>query len=486
MNSIRFFAALFVAKLAMLGLKITRHNGTQLPGVLAIKICPDFLGRIAHPEKILGVTGTNGKTTVVNLLNDALTTSGIRVLSNKMGSNLHTGVASALIMGTSIFNKSRYSVAVFELDERATPRIFPYLAPDLLVVTNLFRDSTKRNAHSGYIFWVIDQGLPASTKLLLNADDVVSSQLGEHNERRFFGIERMPSDVEHTHNIVNDGRTCPRCHLALTYEYMRYHHIGKAYCTHCGWHSPEYDYAGTNVRVGKGVLDVRDLDGTLTTLKILNDGVHNIYNVVTAFAALREFGFTSQQASSALAKISIVKSRFSQEKYGDVYVGNQLAKGLNGVASSRAFDYISHLPGDKELILMMSDLGDEAHYSENPTWLYDADFEYLANPSITHIVVTGPRGKDYRLRLLLAGVPDERITWVKREIDAPEQLHFVPGEHVFVLHEVDSPVLAGKVLAKTQELAKQKAAERASTPAPDSQGITYGASSPSTAERNNA
>lgn len=447
----------------MFALKVTRHNGTQLPGVLAIRICPDFLGRIAHPKKILGVTGTNGKTTVVNLINDSLQAAGISALNNKMGSNLHTGVASALVSGTSIFNKPRYDVAVFELDERATPKIFPYLAPDLLVVTNLFRDSTKRNAHSGYIFWVINQCLPAHTRLLLNADDVTSSQLGEHNKRTFFGIERMESDVSQTHNIVNDGRTCPRCHLALTYDYMRYHHIGKAHCTHCGWHSPSYDYTGTDVQATTSSLSVRESDGSATTLKMLNDGVHNIYNVVTAFAALREFGLPAEVAATALGNISIVKSRFSQEKFGDVYVGNQLAKGLNGVGSSRAFDYISHLPGDKELILMMSDLGDEKNYSENPTWLYDADFEYLADESITHIVVTGPRGKDYRLRLLLAGVPDERITWVQREIDAPEHLHFTPGERIFVLHEVDSPVLAEKVLTATQHLAQQKAAERSAS-----------------------
>ena len=42
-------------------------------------------------------------------------------------------------------------MAVLEVDERASVRIFPYVKPDYAVVTNLTRDSIMRNAHPGYI-----------------------------------------------------------------------------------------------------------------------------------------------------------------------------------------------------------------------------------------------------------------------------------------------------------------------------------------------
>ena len=76
MGKLRFLFALWMAKLSIPALKITRHNGTDFPGSLAVKLCPDFLKYIGKPEHIIAVTGTNGKTTVANMLNDVLTAEG--------------------------------------------------------------------------------------------------------------------------------------------------------------------------------------------------------------------------------------------------------------------------------------------------------------------------------------------------------------------------------------------------------------------------
>ena len=72
MKGIRFYLALYGAKLFTRALRILHRNGTHNPGVLALKICPDFLARMDMPKKILGITGTNGKTTTVNMVLDIL------------------------------------------------------------------------------------------------------------------------------------------------------------------------------------------------------------------------------------------------------------------------------------------------------------------------------------------------------------------------------------------------------------------------------
>ncbi len=87
-----------------------------------------------------------------------------------------------------------------------------------------------------------------------------------------------------------------------------------------------------------------------------------------------------------------------------------LAKEKNAFASSRVFDYISHTKGKKEIILMNCCQGDAIHWSENTCWMYDCDFEFLNDENIENIIICGPRVKDYRLRLLLAGVPEEKIS----------------------------------------------------------------------------
>lgn len=451
---LRFLIALWAGKLSRPLLKITRHNGTNFPGELALKICPDFLRHVGRPKKIIAVTGTNGKTTVSNLACDILERSGKRVLNNRAGSNINSGIATSLIIGCSIFNRPKYDVAVLEVDERSSRRIYPFVKPDIVVITNLFRDSIMRNAHPQYIADFLTGSVPPDTKLILNADDLISVSVAPGNPRVYFGIERMDTDVTECVNLINDMRICPKCAGKLRYEYLRYHHIGRAYCESCGFKSPEYDYAGTDVDMEKMEMEVRDKNGS-GRYRLLSDGVFNIYNMVTVIALMRELGMEHSDISRYLADTKIVESRYNAQPVGNVTLVMQMAKEKNALACSRAFDYVSHRPGKKELFLMMNCLGDEKHWSENTCWLYDCDFEFLRSDDITHIVATGPRARDYRLRLLLAGVPDERIDCVPDEFDAADKLHFEPGSSIYMFYGTDSLALAFRVREKVERLAKE-------------------------------
>ena len=77
-----------------------QRNG--LPGTLALKLCPDSLKYVGRPKTIIAVTGTNGKTTVSNLLADTLEKEGHRVLINRAGSNVASGIATALLKGCNL------------------------------------------------------------------------------------------------------------------------------------------------------------------------------------------------------------------------------------------------------------------------------------------------------------------------------------------------------------------------------------------------
>ena len=150
-RNLRFYFALFFAKGTALVLKLIGRKGTSMPGSWAIILCPDFLGRMPRPRRVIGITGTNGKTTVANLVEDALAHCGYDFVCNRSGTNVATGVASSLIANSTFFGKPKKDLAVFELDERSSPRILPYLKPDLILCTNIFRDSYKRNAHMEFI-----------------------------------------------------------------------------------------------------------------------------------------------------------------------------------------------------------------------------------------------------------------------------------------------------------------------------------------------
>lgn len=456
MEKLKFIFAFLMAKISGPALKITGHQGTNFPGKLALRLCPDFLKHIKKPRRIIAVTGTNGKTTVSNLLCDILEKNGEKVLSNRYGSNINSGIATALIAGCDIFGRQKYRVAVLEVDERSTPRIFPWVKPETVVITNLFRDSIMRNAHPAYIADILSKEIPDTAKIIVNADDLIACSVAPENHHVYYGISPMESDVTECVNLINDMRICPQCHTELRYEYRRYHHIGKAVCDSCGFCSPAYDYSAEDVDFHNMTMRFRDSEKTVE-YPLLSDSLFNVYNMVTVITVLREMGYSHEKISAAMRKSAIVASRHNEEQVGDVTLVMQMAKEKNALACSRAFDYVSGRSGEKELMLMMNCLGDAKHWSENVSWLYDCDFEFLNKPDIRCIVATGPRAMDYRLRLLLAGVPEEKIICVKDEMEAAESLPFVPGDQVYLFYGTDSFTYAQQVREKLVNLAKEAA-----------------------------
>lgn len=450
MNKIRFFIALWAAKMSIIALRITKHNGTNFPGVVALKICPNFLKYVSKPAKIIGVTGTNGKTTVCNLAIDMFKADGRKVLDNSMGSNIDSGISTSFINGVSIFNKCKYKEALIEIDERSVPVLFPYFTPEILLINNLTRDSIMRNGHPEFIGRLLTEEMPKETKLLLNGDDLIASNIAPDNERAYFGIKKMDTDVKECINLINDMRICPKCNSILKYDALRYHHIGKAFCPSCGFKSPQCKYEGYDVDTESMTVKVAEEDGEFT-YRLLNDSVFNIYNVVAVVSLFRELGYSKERIAELLSQIEIVKSRFSQQEVGNYTIVRQMSKDKNALGASRAFDYVSGRPGDKELILMMNCLGDTQHWSENVCWLYDADFEFLNKENIKNIVVTGPRAKDYYLRLKLAGVADDRISFVEKELDAPKALKLEKNESIYVFYGTDSIVLANNVIKNIEK-----------------------------------
>ena len=290
----------------------------------------------------------------------------------------------------------------------------------------------------------------------MNADDLISGGVCPDNPRVYFGIDRMKTDVERCVNLINDVQICPACCGELEYDYRRYHHIGKAHCKDCGFKSPQYDYAASQVDTDAMTMTVSDRDGG-AAYRLLSDSIFNIYNMVTVIAALRELGFTHEEIRTGLDKTKIVETRFNARKAGNVNVVMQMSKDKNALAGSRAFDYISGLPGNKEIILMMNCLHDQQHWSENVTWLYDCDFEFLNRENITRIVCTGPRAKDYILRLQFAGVPEEKIRYTMSELDAPSLLDYASGESVRLFYGTDALALVYRVQGRIMALAQEAA-----------------------------
>lgn len=454
-KTFKFYIALWFTKLMRRAMKIAGKNAAHLPGKFAIKICPDFISMMEKPEHTIGVTGTNGKTTVSNLLVDMLEAQGFTVTNNRLGSNMREGVASALIANSTLTGKSKNRWAVLEIDERSSMHIYPKLKPEYVICTNLFRDSILRNGSPEYIQSIVTKDMQPETTLILNADDLISGNVAPSNKRIYYGIRRLPSDTEECTNIVNDCQICPKCAAKLKYEYVRYHQIGKAYCPSCGYASPKPDYDG-EVDFEKNRITIYE-KGIPNTYELLNNSIFNVYNQLTITTLLREVGIPAEDIKESLKKISLPDYRYVKFCEGGMDVVDMMAKEHNPIACSVVFDYVSKEPGMKEVLFLL----DDETPKESMCWIYDADYERLNSPLIKHIIIPGSRALDQKLRLLMGGVPEEKIVIGMEDLEAPDYLEFEGTDTVFVLHQHWKPETDKKVVARIKELLKARTIKEA-------------------------
>lgn len=434
-KTLKFYVALWGAKSGSTLLKLLGRNASFFPGKFALTICPNFLGILEKPKTIVGVTGTNGKTTVCNIVEDILKDNNYDFIDNKYGSNMDTGIATSLIASSTLTGKAKKQLAILEIDERSSRKIFPYVTPTYLACTNLFRDSFMRHGHVEFISSILTKYIPKETTLLLNGDDLIVSNLAPENQRKYYGIDRLETDTETCENIVRDIITCPKCDSKLVYDFVRYHHVGRAHCPNCDFSSPKIDYEITNLDLKNMTMTLRDGD-VQEKYHLINNNIINIYNVLTAITILKQVGLSRSQINNSLEKLKIIETRYSEETVNGFKIVTNLAKGLNPVACSRVFDYVRKEKGNKAVFLFLDDLHEAAKGSENTAWYYDTDYEFLNDDSIKQVIVAGVRYLDTYVRLRIAGIPKEKISYERYESNSAKNLKLENIDTIFILHDL--------------------------------------------------
>ena len=111
----RLFLSIVVCKfLRFIGKLVGK--GSSLPGKYALKLCPDVLRRVQLPRYIIAVTGSNGKTSTVEMTAAILRKSGKTVVYNEEGSNQIEGVTTLVLCNSTLGGKMKADVLLLESD----------------------------------------------------------------------------------------------------------------------------------------------------------------------------------------------------------------------------------------------------------------------------------------------------------------------------------------------------------------------------------
>ena len=388
-----------------------RGGGTALPGRVATRIDPGLIASLAShiPNGCVLVTGTNGKTTSTRILAGAARAAGLEVITNPEGSNLLSGIATALLAranGMGELAVPQSAIGIFEVDEGALPAAIEELSPRLLVITNLFRDQLDRYFEVDFIARLWERALrklPASATVVLNADDPQVAFLGAELAAKvvYFGIEDRQwgrPGLEH----VADSRRCPRCGRDLLYELSFYAHLGHYACQACGWRRPD-------PRFGAWKVELQGIDGSqsqVTTpagdrlIQLPLAGLYNACNALAAAAAASCLGVDPDLIQVAAQQACGVFGRLERVSVGDRQAVLVLVKNPSGF--NEALRLVLSAGGQQRLLFGLNDNGPDGR---DVSWIWDVDFE-LCRGHVASLMVCGRRSSDLAIRLKYAGLGD--------------------------------------------------------------------------------
>lgn len=410
--SFRKTGARLASSLSTWGLKNLAHRpGANMPGKIALKIDPSIISEEMSKisEGSIIVVGTNGKTTVTNMIADILETSGKTVACNRTGANMAYGVAATLLQTKPV------EWGVFESDELWLARILPQVKATYVVLLNLFRDQLDRCGEIDRVQDAIIAGLEQSpdSTLIYNADDPLCAIIAEKVSNRSiaFGVNE---DMHLAQNTVADAQMCQRCSGMFTYDYRQYGQLGTYRCENCGFERPTLDVYASHINFGSGITYsiTNTLDGTDATMRIDQSGPYMVYNTLAVWIATHLANVSNEVIQKGVMTFDPQNGRLQHLTIEGRPLLLNLAKNPTGF--NQNLKIITADQGKKVVAFFINDNEADGH---DISWIWDCDFEELAEQPNLVVYAGGTRKNDLQLRLKYAGIQARLLNSVNDMVD---------------------------------------------------------------------
>ncbi len=408
-KKINYFISILATKILVRLIKLSRSGaGTNLPGKIALKISPDILSHLVNQTKkeILVVTGTNGKTTTSGFIAGILRTDGRKTIHNRRGANMLPGITTAVVSKSNLFGELNPDNCLLEIDEAYLVKAVDEFTPDMILVTNLFRDQLDRYGELNTTAKKLEQAIDKikSPKIVLNADDPIVSSLGENPNatKIFYGFEKIKF-VNQDENITSPQETTNcKCGERYSYNKVFYGHLGHFYCS-CGHKRPVPHISATaEIDVNSSKITIIPQNQNIFTVNINMPGLYNAYNALSAITMALELGISVENIKKGLENYSTVFGRAETIKMKNKDVLIQLIK--NPIGATEVLRTVKDDESGRLLIIINDNYAD----GRDVSWLWDANFELLANHEKT-IIISGIRASDMAVRLKYCGIKSEKI-----------------------------------------------------------------------------
>ena len=353
-------------------------GGTAFPGLVMERTDPGFLERTLGrlPRGVIVVSGTNGKTTTTKMVVQLLREQGLKVFTNRTGSNFVRGVLAALLTEVDAAGNLDADIAVLELDEAHAVHFVAQVRPRACLLLNVMRDQLDRFGEIDYTASLLHSIAKATSDVVvLNGDDPR------------LAAPAFLEDV--TARVVSFGAGEDLRSLFLSDDDLR-----------TGLASPRDRGEGPGPRVTLEAINgqratVR-VDGTSHEVDFAIPGVHNLLNACAALGAVLEVLGEDADLPGLLATLGTVQAAFGR---GEVLTLDGRPVQLSLVKNPAGFRMgllsAASQAQDGEVVVVA--INDEYADGRDMSWLWDVDFAALRANGVA--VVTGVRAWDMALRL---------------------------------------------------------------------------------------
>ncbi|QHU93226.1 DUF1727 domain-containing protein [Candidatus Saccharibacteria bacterium oral taxon 488] len=355
-----------------------RGGGSALPGLVIEKIDPGFIARTLAqiPHGVVVISGTNGKTTTTKIVVELLEAAGLKVFTNRTGSNFSRGVAAALLGEVNMRGRLDADIAVLELDEAWAVKFVQLVPPRYSLLLNVMRDQLDRFGEIDTAAGFLAKIAQATTDtVVLNRDDPRIYRLRQNTAANvaFFGttdqlLELMPTDDALKTGQAQANQTAPADVLLADIDKQT---------------------------------AAFQIDGAKHAVRMRLNGVYNLLNAAAALSLVRQIMGEKAELTTLLGALSDVAPAFGR---GETIVIDGTPIELILVKNPSGFR-LSLLSFTDRTADTMIAINDNYADGRDVSWLWDVDVSRLEQVA----VVSGVRAHDMALRLEYDDITPEII-----------------------------------------------------------------------------
>ena len=354
-----------------------RGGGSALPGLVIEKIDPKFIQRTLAdlPQGVVIVSGTNGKTTTTKIVVELLESVGLKVFTNRTGSNFSRGVAAALLDEVNIRGKLDADIAVLELDEAWAVKFVQIVRPRFSLLLNVMRDQLDRFGEIDNTAALLQKIAEAtSDTVVLNRDDPRIFKISEHIQAKkvFFGTTSELLQLMPTDDTLKYGNAVANQSVAADVLLKK-----------------------INAQQATFQIDNKEIDVDLQLT-----GVYNLLNAAAAVALARQIA-GPEITDTILSALENIKPAFGR---GETIYLNGTPIELILVKNPSGFR-LALLSFAKNNSTTMIAVNDNYADGRDVSWFWDVDFSLLKNVAM----ISGARAYDMALRLQYDDIPIGKI-----------------------------------------------------------------------------